>query len=58
MLTFDEYGRPFIIIKEQKEKSDRRLRGAEATKSHILAAKAIATILRSSLGPKVWLIFF
>lgn len=52
MLTFDEYGRPFIIIREQKDKSDKRLRGKEATKSHIIAAKAVATILKSSLGPK------
>lgn len=52
MLTFDEYGRPFIIIREQKDKADKRLRGKEATKSHIIAAKAVATILKSSLGPK------
>ncbi|KYR01830.1 chaperonin containing TCP1 epsilon subunit [Tieghemostelium lacteum] len=49
-LAFDEYGRPFIIIREQAQKE--RLRGIEAQKSHILAAKTIANIMRSSLGPK------
>lgn len=75
-ITFDEYGRPFIILKEQD--SQRRLTGLDAQKvriettiycveflygssfwliivspqSHILAAKAVANILRTSLGPK------
>lgn len=49
-LAFDEYGRPFLIVKEQEKKT--RLSGIQATKSHILAAKAIADILRTSLGPK------
>uniref|UniRef100_A0AAY4ABL1 T-complex protein 1 subunit epsilon n=1 Tax=Denticeps clupeoides TaxID=299321 RepID=A0AAY4ABL1_9TELE len=48
-LAFDEYGRPFIIIKDQDKKS--RLTGLEALKSHIMAAKAVATTLRTSLGP-------
>lgn len=52
MLTFDEYGRPFLIIREQAEKTERRLKGREATKSHIYAGKALAAILRTSLGPK------
>ena len=49
-LAFDEYGRPFIIIKEQEQKS--RLRGLEAQKANISAGKAVARILRTSLGPK------
>jgi len=49
-LAFDEYGRPFIIIRDQDSKS--RLNGIDAHKSHILAAKSIATTLRTSLGPK------
>jgi len=46
----DEYGRPFIILKEQQAKA--RVKGAEATKSNILAARSISNMLRSSLGPK------
>jgi len=49
-LAFDEYGRPFIIIRDQDSKS--RLSGIDAHKSHIMAAKSIATTLKSSLGPK------
>ncbi|KAK3736622.1 hypothetical protein QZH41_018299 [Actinostola sp. cb2023] len=49
-ITFDEFGRPFIILKEQQSQS--RLTGLEAQKSHILAARAVANILRTSLGPK------
>ncbi|EGG24582.1 chaperonin containing TCP1 epsilon subunit [Cavenderia fasciculata] len=49
-LVFDEYGRPFIIIRDQGAKD--RLKGIEAQKSHILAAKTIANIMKSSLGPK------
>uniref|UniRef100_A0A8W8NBP3 CCT-epsilon n=1 Tax=Magallana gigas TaxID=29159 RepID=A0A8W8NBP3_MAGGI len=49
-LAFDEYGRPFIIIRDQERKS--RLTGIEAHKSHIMAAKAVAGVLRTSLGPK------
>ncbi|CAN2391779.1 assists the folding of proteins upon ATP hydrolysis [Pristimantis euphronides] len=48
-LAFDEYGRPFIIIKDQDRKS--RLSGLSALKSHIMAAKAVANTLRTSLGP-------
>merc|ERR1712241_716494 len=49
-LAFDEYGRPFLILKDQDKQS--RLTGKEAIKSHICAAKAIALTLRTSLGPK------
>merc|ERR1740130_1202866 len=42
-------GRPFIILRDQGKTT--RLRGIEAHKSNILAAKTVANILRSSLGP-------
>ncbi|XP_054434308.1 T-complex protein 1 subunit epsilon [Pteronotus mesoamericanus] len=48
-LAFDEYGRPFLIIKDQDRKT--RLTGLEALKSHIMAAKAVANTMRTSLGP-------
>jgi T-complex protein 1 subunit epsilon len=49
-LAFDEYGRPFIIVHEQEKKT--RLKGIDALKANITAARAIARTLRSSLGPK------
>ncbi len=49
-LVFDEFGRPFIIMREQERKS--RVKGLEAQKANILAARSITNILRSSLGPK------
>eukprot|EP00295_Goniomonas_pacifica_P021931 CAMPEP_0175849270 /NCGR_PEP_ID=MMETSP0107_2-20121207/24409_1 /TAXON_ID=195067 ORGANISM="Goniomonas pacifica, Strain CCMP1869" /NCGR_SAMPLE_ID=MMETSP0107_2 /ASSEMBLY_ACC=CAM_ASM_000203 /LENGTH=535 /DNA_ID=CAMNT_0017164365 /DNA_START=10 /DNA_END=1617 /DNA_ORIENTATION=+ len=49
-LAFDEFGRPFIIVREQEKKS--RVRGVAAIKQNILAARAVARTLRSSLGPK------
>lgn len=49
-IAFDEYGRPFIIIRDQDSKT--RLQGIEAHKSHILAAKSVANTLKTSLGPK------
>ena len=49
-LAFDEYGRPFIVIKEGA--STGRVKGLAAQKSNILAAKAVCNILRTSLGPK------
>lgn len=49
-LAFDEFGRPFIIIREQEQKT--RLRGLDAQKANISAGKAVARILRTSLGPK------
>eukprot|EP00448_Togula_jolla_P007501 CAMPEP_0170607320 /NCGR_PEP_ID=MMETSP0224-20130122/20989_1 /TAXON_ID=285029 /ORGANISM="Togula jolla, Strain CCCM 725" /LENGTH=546 /DNA_ID=CAMNT_0010932473 /DNA_START=30 /DNA_END=1670 /DNA_ORIENTATION=- len=48
-LAVDEYGNPFIIMEEQSKK--KRLRGVEAHKANILAAKAIAETIRSSMGP-------
>ena len=49
-LAFDEFGRPFILLREQESKS--RLRGLDAQKANISSGKAVARILRTSLGPK------
>ena len=49
-MVYDEYGRPFIILKEQQAKA--RVKGLEAQKSNILAAKSVSSVLRTSLGPK------
>jgi len=49
-LAFDEYGRPFLILRDQDTQS--RLTGKDAIKSHITAARAVANTLRTSLGPK------
>jgi len=49
-IAFDEYGRPFIIIRDQQ--NQKRLTGIDALKSHISAGKQIASTLKTSLGPK------
>eukprot|EP00192_Tetraselmis_astigmatica_P002840 CAMPEP_0117669268 /NCGR_PEP_ID=MMETSP0804-20121206/12031_1 /TAXON_ID=1074897 /ORGANISM="Tetraselmis astigmatica, Strain CCMP880" /LENGTH=556 /DNA_ID=CAMNT_0005477293 /DNA_START=50 /DNA_END=1718 /DNA_ORIENTATION=- len=49
-LAFDEYGRPFIIIREQENKN--RVKGLDASKANIVAARTVARVMRSSLGPK------
>jgi len=49
-LSFDEYGRPFIVLKDQGQQE--RLTGIEALKTHIMAAKTVASTLKTSLGPK------
>lgn len=46
----DEMGRPFIIVRDQGKKQ--RKHGLEATKSHILAARSVASIIKTSLGPR------
>ncbi|KAI8066873.1 T-complex protein 1 subunit epsilon [Gongronella butleri] len=46
----DEYGRPFIILREGQKKS--RLSGIAAIRSHILAAKTVSNIVKTSLGPR------
>lgn len=53
-MVFDEYGRPFIILRESTQE---RVKGIEAQKQHILAARSIANILKTSLGPKGSLLF-
>ncbi|RWS04422.1 T-complex protein 1 subunit epsilon-like protein [Dinothrombium tinctorium] len=47
-LAFDEFGRPFFILKEKQK----RLTGVDALKAHITAAKSVASTISSSLGPK------
>merc|ERR1712112_668177 len=49
-LAFDEFGRPFMILKD--EMAQNRLTWNDAIKSHIIAAKAVSNILKTSLGPK------
>ncbi|CAK9812579.1 T-complex protein 1 subunit epsilon [Anthophora plagiata] len=49
-MAFDEYGRPFVIVRDQDRQ--KRLTGINAIKSHILAARNVANILKTSLGPK------
>ena len=49
-MVFDEYGRPFIILKEQQAKS--RIKGLQAQKHNIMAARSVSGLLRTSLGPK------
>merc|ERR1712110_1346208 len=49
-LAFDEYGRPFLILRDQDKQS--RLTGKDAIQSHILAARCVANTLKTSLGPK------
>lgn len=46
----DEMGRPFIIVRDQGNK--KRQHGTEAKKSHILAARQVASIIKTSLGPR------
>lgn len=49
-LAFDEFGKPYIIVREQTTK--KRTKGLDALKANIIAAKSVATTLRTSLGPK------
>lgn len=46
----DEQGRPFIVVRDQGKK--KRQHGIEAVKSHILAARTVASLVRTSLGPR------
>lgn len=46
----DESGRPFIVVRDQGKKQ--RIHGNEAIKQHITAARTVASIVRTSLGPK------
>ncbi|ABN67620.2 T-complex protein 1, epsilon subunit [Scheffersomyces stipitis CBS 6054] len=50
IMAQDEMGRPFIIVRDQGKKQ--RKHGLEATKSHILAARSVASIVKTSLGPR------
>lgn len=46
----DEYGNPFIVVREQGKKT--RAQGTQAIKDHIQAARTVSNILRTSLGPR------
>ena len=46
----DENGRPFIVVRDQGKK--KRTHGVEAVKQHITAARTVANIVKSSLGPR------
>jgi len=48
-VAFDEMGQPFIIVRDQDKM--KRIKGRDAHKANILAARTVANILRSSLGP-------
>jgi T-complex protein 1 subunit epsilon len=49
-LLYDQYGQPFIIVKEQERK--KRLKGIDAQKANIIAATTVSNILKTSLGPR------
>merc|ERR1712166_30376 len=49
-LAYDENGRPFIILREQETK--KRVKGLDAHKINIMAARTVATMMKTSLGPK------
>ncbi|KAK5083749.1 T-complex protein 1 subunit epsilon [Lithohypha guttulata] len=46
----DEQGRPFIVVRDQGKK--KRIAGTEAVKQHIVAARTVANIVKTSLGPR------
>lgn len=46
----DEAGNQYIIVKDQGRKV--RSHGLEAIKSHILAARTVAAIVKTSIGPR------
>eukprot|EP00996_Jenningsia_fusiforme_P004385 NODE_519_length_2153_cov_47.984791_g477_i0.p1 GENE.NODE_519_length_2153_cov_47.984791_g477_i0~~NODE_519_length_2153_cov_47.984791_g477_i0.p1 ORF type:complete len:547 (+),score=157.88 NODE_519_length_2153_cov_47.984791_g477_i0:121-1761(+) len=50
-VTTDEFGRPIIIMRAEGD-DKHHLRGIEAQKENILAAKTLANIVRTSLGPR------
>lgn len=49
-LAFDESGRPFIVLREQEKKQ--RVKGLEAHKINIMAARTVANLMKTSLGPR------
>ncbi|MES1908521.1 MAG: T-complex protein 1 subunit epsilon [Cercozoa sp. M6MM] len=49
-LIFDENGNPFIVVRDQHKRE--RLTGMQALKANIFAARSVANILRTSLGPR------
>ena len=49
-LAVDEYGNPFVIVKDQGQK--RRLTGLDAHRANIFAATTVAETVKTSFGPK------
>jgi T-complex protein 1 subunit epsilon len=49
-MVFDENGRPYIVLREQDKK--RRTKGPEAHRANIIAARSVANLLKTSLGPR------
>jgi T-complex protein 1 subunit epsilon len=49
-LAVDEYGNPFVIVKDQGQK--KRTTGLDAHKANIFAATSVAETIRTSFGPK------
>lgn len=50
IMAQDEMGRPLIIVRDQGTKT--KSSGVEAIKANILAARQVADILKTSLGPR------
>lgn len=46
----DENGRPFIVVRDQGKR--KRIAGIDAVKQHIVAARTVASIVKTSLGPR------
>lgn len=46
----DESGRPFIVVRDQGKR--KRTHGIDAVKAHIVAARTVANIVKTSLGPR------
>jgi len=49
-LFYDEYGNPFIILREQEKKQ--RITGTDAIKANIQACLTLYNTIRTSFGPK------
>ena len=49
-VMIDEFGRPIILF--DSEETKKRIKGMEAYKHNITAARGVASILKTSLGPK------
>ena len=49
-ILIDESGRPIMLFSDQENK--KRTKGPEAYKANILAARGVASTLKTSLGPK------
>ena len=45
-------GGPDVVVRAQEQEKQKRIRGIDAQKANIQAARAITRILKSSLGPK------